>query len=564
MTGGNPPEPLPAALEMRVIVLPPTRADGEAIGKLLSAAHVPCGVARDMTELCQLAKSGAGSLMLSEEALLGDPNPLFDCIAHQPMWSDLPVIVLSRTGREASAFADILSHLGNVSVIERPVRTSTLLSQIQSSQRARTRQYQLREFLAEKHLIESDREQLLKSERAARGEAERASRMKDEFLATLSHELRTPLNAVLGWTQVLRKSPELAPEVGKVLDIIERNARSQAQIIEDLLDMSSIISGKVRLNVQQVDLAAVVNSTVEAVRPTAQAKGVRLQVVLDPRAGPLRGDPNRLHQVLWNLLTNAVKFTPRDGRVAVTLARINSHLEVEVADSGEGIDPAFLPHVFDRFRQADASSTRRHGGLGLGLSIVKQLVELHGGTIGAKSAGRGAGATFRLALPLMPTTSERMETGDGREYSKGSTETAPVEAFEPISLKGVRVLVVDDEPDSRSLIQRVLEECEALVFVAASAQEALEMLERATTGAPQVLVSDIGMPRQDGYELIQRVRALGGERAQLPAIALTAYARIEDRLKAIRAGFQLHLSKPVEPIELVSMIQSLVRGPGRP
>ena len=281
------------------------------------------------------------------------------------------------------------------------MRTSTLVSLVRSSLRARDRQYQVRQHLLEQERAQQIVRESVDSERAARSEAERASRMKDEFLATLSHELRTPLNAVLGWTQVMRKSRDLGKDAPDALNVIERNARAQAQIIQDLLDMSSIISGKVRLDVQRLDLASLINATIETIRPAAQAKGIRLHIVLDPMAGAVRGDPNRLQQVLWNLLTNAVKFTPKDGRIQVTLARVNSHLEVEVEDNGEGIDPDFLPHIFGRFRQADASSTRRHGGLGLGLSIVKQLVELHGGTISAKSAGRHLGATFRIALPVM-------------------------------------------------------------------------------------------------------------------------------------------------------------------
>jgi signal transduction histidine kinase/ActR/RegA family two-component response regulator len=551
MTGTPPPSGSPDAIETRILVMPPTRADGEAIAKLLGTAGLSCKLVASMSDFCESIREGGACAVLSEEALLNGSQSLLEQVRRQPIWSELPIIALSRAGHESRAFADIVASLGNVSVVERPVRSSTLLSLIRASQRARRRQYQLRQFLAE-------RDQLFESERAARNEAERASRMKDEFLATLSHELRTPLNAVLGWTQVLKKGPALPEEALKGLGIIERNARAQAQIIEDLLDMSSIISGKVRLDVQRVDLAAVVNATVETVRPAAQARGIRLQMVLDPLAGPVRGDPNRLQQILWNLLTNSVKFTPRDGRVTITLARINSHLEVEVADNGEGIDPAFLPHVFDRFRQADATTTRRHGGLGLGLSIVKQLVELHGGTITAKSAGRGKGSTFRVALPLMPANGEMIESPGAREYSKRSVERHSVPECDSVTLDGLVVLVVDDEPDSLALIRRILEECNAQVIAVASAAEAFERFERQI---PDVIVSDIGMPEQDGYSLIQQIRAREDDIARVPAIALTAYARIEDRLKAIRAGFQLHLSKPVEPIELVSMIQSLARRP---
>ena len=437
-----------------------------------------------------------------------------------------------------------------------------------------------------------EKEELLASERAARTEAERASRMKDEFLSTLSHELRTPLNAILGWAQVLR-SPSggqdgasasvLDEDLELGLATIERNARSQAQIIEDLLDMSRIISGKVRLDVQRVDLAPVVQAALDTMLPAAEAKGIRLQTILDPQARPVSGDPNRLQQVFWNILSNAIKFTPRGGRVQVVLQRINSHLEVSFSDSGEGIAPEFLPHVFDRFRQADASSTRRHGGLGLGLAIVKQLVELHGGTVRASSAGPGAGTTFVVSLPLMIAVNTEAAAGDASPSSQqaegdqagmsGNERRHPRAAgfaalggeILGIKLHGLRVLVVDDEADARALLKRLLEERGAEVLVAGSAQEAFGLV---VAKGPDVLVSDIGMPGEDGYSLIRRIRAheeneAGGnvesatERKKLPAVALTAYARAEDRMKAVLAGFQMHVSKPVEAAELLAMVASL-------
>jgi CheY-like chemotaxis protein len=324
--------------------------------------------------------------------------------------------------------------------------------------------------------------------------------------------------------------------------------------------MSSIISGKVRLDVQRLDLASIVEAAIETVRPVALAKGIRLHVVLDPLAGPVRGDPNRLQQVFWNLLVNAMKFTPRDGRVTVTLERVDSHLEVEIADNGEGIDPTFLPHVFDRFRQADSSTARRHGGLGLGLSIVKQLVELHGGAISAQSAGRDLGSTFRINLPLMATVEDASETDASRQHPKRSASIPTIAEIAPSDLTGFKVLVVDDEPDARSLIQRLLQDCHAIVVTAGSAEEAVQVLLRDT---PDVLVSDIGMPGEDGYMLMRRIRSMADPQGVIPAIALTAYARIEDRVKAIHAGFQLHLSKPVEPVELVAMVQSLAKRPSR-
>jgi PAS domain S-box-containing protein len=401
--------------------------------------------------------------------------------------------------------------------------------------------------------VEAERQALLDSERAARAEAERASTMKDEFLATLSHELRTPLNAILGWAQILARGTRDAEDLADGLRTIERNARAQTQIIEDLLDMSRIISGKVRLDVQRVDLAGVVREAVATAKPSAEAKGIRLQAVLDPRAGPVSGDPARLQQVMWNLLTNAVKFTPKGGRVQVLLERVNSHFEVSVSDTGEGIKPEFLPHVFDRFRQADATTTRRHGGLGLGLSIVKQLVELHGGSVRVVSAGLGHGTTFTLSLPLPLIQPEPDPDVERHPPRAASSATVPQDAC--VQIAGVKVLVVDDEADARALMRRLLEDCQARVITAGSAAEALELVRAAK---PDVLVSDIGMPGEDGYSLIERVRALGPEHGgQVPSVALTAYARVEDRVTAILAGFQMHLAKPVEPAELIAMVASL-------
>ena len=403
--------------------------------------------------------------------------------------------------------------------------------------------------------VDREREGLLEAERAARTEAERASSMKDEFLATLSHELRTPLNAILGWSQILRTGGGDPEDVAEAVDVIERNARAQTQIIEDLLDMSRIISGKIRLDVQEVDLEAVVRAAIETVRPAAEAKGIRVLPVLDPLTGPVSGDPNRLQQVFWNLLSNAVKFSPKGGRVQVRLKRVDSHLEVDVIDTGEGIEPQFLPFVFDRFRQADASTTRAHGGLGLGLAIVKQLVELHGGTVRAKSGGKGQGTTFAVSLPLTVLHPEPESSEPVRRHPRGDGATV-----DPVScsrMSGLRVLVVDDEADARGLVRRLLSDCDALVTTAGSAAEAMEQLRRSR---PDVLVSDIGMPGEDGYALIRRVRDLPDEEGgDVPAIALTAYARAEDRVKVLTAGYHMHLAKPVEPAELITVVASLAR-----
>lgn len=407
--------------------------------------------------------------------------------------------------------------------------------------------------IQEQKELQAQRESLLESERAARSDAERASRMKDEFLATLSHELRTPLNAILGWATILADGKLDETELREGLDTIRRNAHAQTQIIEDLLDMSRIVNGKVRLDVQAVDLAAVVRAATETVRPAADAKGIRLKAVLDPTAGPVSGDPNRLQQVLWNLLSNAIKFTRRGGQVQVLLERVNSQIEVHVIDTGDGIKPEFLPHVFDRFRQADASTTRRHGGLGLGLAIVRQLVELHGGTVRVKSPGIGQGSTFTISLPL--TIIHPEPAAQPQRRHPRSPARSDAKSDQCVSIEGVRVLVVDDEPDARALVKRLLEDCDAKVTTAASADEAITRLHE---GRFDVLVSDVGMPGRDGYDLIKTIRNLPGHHGStISAIALTAYARGEDRVKSIVAGFDLHLSKPVDPSELIAMVASL-------
>jgi PAS domain S-box-containing protein len=401
-----------------------------------------------------------------------------------------------------------------------------------------------------------EREQLLHAERAARAEAERASLVKDEFLATLSHELRTPLNAILGWAQILRNRVQHDEELSEGLSVIERNTRVQTQLIEDLLDMSRIISGKIRLDVQQVDLQDVVKAAVASVRHSADSKGIRLQVVLDPLAGPVRGDPGRLQQCFWNLLSNAIKFTPKGGRVQVTLERVNSHLEACVIDNGEGIKPEFLPHLFERFRQADASTTRKHGGLGLGLSIVKHLVELHGGMVRAKSAGEGHGSTFCIELPLMivhppADVSRQHPRGEGFQ---GARADSGMPSDHP-SLEGITVLAVDDEPDAAHLVKRVLESCGARVITASSAAEAFDLVVRRR---PDMILSDIGMPGEDGYDFMRKVRALPADQGgRTPAAALTAFARAEDRTRALRAGYQTHVAKPVESTELTAVVASL-------
>jgi len=805
MTSSNPSESSTSAL--RVLLLPPTHRDAEAIQKVLAREGIACELCASMQAIAEGIDDGAGAVLVSEEALYAGHAMLSATLRTQPVWADLPVIVLSRSGAEAPALANILAKLGNVSVLERPVRTTTLVSIVRSALRARERQYQVRDHftareraeialmynreqlelvvrsanvgvwfcplpfdrlewdatvkshfhlppeanvtiddfydrvhpddrdrvresinasiasretydidyrtvapdgvavkwiramgstsydltgapirfsgitldvtdriraqeeleaseerlqlavqtgklgvweldlrtnemacsaickancgraadapftyqdlweaivpddlervreavrvsirdrveydieyrncwpdgsvhwvlargrpvagadgaplkligvtldITERRAVEEQRASLLEAERAARGEAERAGQMKDEFLATLSHELRTPLNAILGWSQILRLPSAKASDVQEGVTVIERNARAQAQIIEDLLDMNRIVSGKVRLEVQRLDLGAVVQSAIETVQPAAHAKEIHFRSLLDSSAPSISGDPNRLQQVFWNLLSNAVKFTPKGGEVQVVLARLESHLEVSVTDNGEGIAPAFLPHVFDRFRQANATTTRTHGGLGLGLSIVRQLVELHGGTIRVTSGGKDQGASFSVSLPVLAVGSWQSQHEVARRSKAVTVETVPHSAT---SLKGLKVLVVDDEADARALLRRLLKECDVQVHAAESALQAFGLVQ---SERPHVLISDVGMPGEDGYALIRRVRCLAADQGgSTPAVALTAYARAEDRINAITAGFQHHLAKPVEPAELIAIVASL-------
>lgn len=395
------------------------------------------------------------------------------------------------------------------------------------------------------------RSRLLSSEKLARSEAERANRLKDEFLATISHELRNPLNAIMGWAHMLRLGKLTDVNAERAVETIYRNAKSQAQLVADLLDVSRIISGKLRLDVRTVDLIYIINAAIDSIRPAAEAKGIRLQMMLDTATGPIAGDADRLQQIVWNLLTNAVKFTPKGGRIQVKVQRVDSHAEIVVSDSGVGISKEFLPYVFDRFRQADASSTRIHGGLGLGLSIVRQLVDLHGGSVSVHSEGDGKGTTFTITLPFVGVVNNQNEA-----EAFHPTQSEEVISLQGLpSLQGLKVLVVDDEADTRELIREVLKECGSEVITSNSAADALVALEE---HKPDILISDLGMPDEDGYSLISKIRALPDERGgQIPAAALTAYARAEDRMRVLRSGFQFHLPKPVDSAELVTVVASL-------
>ena len=401
---------------------------------------------------------------------------------------------------------------------------------------------------------EGQREQLLHREQQARAAAEAANRAKDEFLAVLSHELRTPLNAVYGWARLLQAGQIRDETAERALDAIVRNSNAQVQLIDDLLDVSRVVSGKMRLDVRPVDLRVVIEGALDAVRPAAEAKAVRLQSVLDPRAAPVTGDQGRLQQVIWNLLMNAVKFTAKGGRVQIHLQRVNSHVEIIVSDSGHGIASDVLPFIFDRFRQADSSSTRAHSGLGLGLALVKHLVELHGGSVAAQSPGEGKGATFIVTLPL--TMAEIPAGPAPRRHPTAPT----MEAFPPgLRLDGLRVLVVDDDPNALDLASAILTGAGATVRTCLSAPEALAVLQQ---WRPDVLVSDIEMPGEDGYSLIRKVRALDRDHGgNTPAVALTAYGRVQDRVLSLTAGYSMHVPKPVDPGELTTIIASVAARP---
>jgi PAS domain S-box-containing protein len=413
-----------------------------------------------------------------------------------------------------------------------------------------------------------ERKVLLENEREARAEAERTSQMKDEFLATLSHELRTPLSAILGWSQVLRRGSRDGADLQRGLSTIERNARAQAQLIEDLLDMSRITSGKVLLDMQTVDPASFIDAAVETVRPAADAKGIRIERHYGDGTPAVAGDPGRLQQVIWNLLSNAIKFTPRDGLVTIEVGEREEQVAITIRDNGAGIGPEFITHVFERFRQADASMTRSHGGLGLGLSIVKHLVEQHGGTVRAESAGVGQGASFTIELPVAKTPPRPADAARARMIRESPAQPADADPAAQAAegairdMRGTSVLVVDDDRDARELIARILADCQASVRLAASAREAFEMLQAAP---PDLLISDLGMPEVDGLELLSWVRALPRDAGGLvPAIALTAFARSEDRLKALEAGFSAHVSKPVEQTELMTAIGMVTAPPAAP
>ena len=525
----------PSAADLRVLVCAPIGRDCALTIDLLERGGVDCVACRSLAEVCDHLGEGAGAILLTEEALT-DPHldVLAAALADQPAWSDVSMLLFAGGQRDEASLRTLrkLEILRNVTLLDRPVRTSAVLSTVHAALRGRRRQYELRDVLVALH--------------AARTQAEEANRLKDEFLATVSHELRTPLNAIMGWVSLLRQARFDTDRVANILEIIERNAKSQAQIIADVLDISRMITGRMTLSRTPVSLARVVLDALDTIRPGAAAKDVVIHTEIDE--GPVvYGDAERLQQVFWNVLSNSCKFTPAGGRIDVVLSTEASWSTVRVSDSGAGISPEFLPFVFDRFRQADQSFTRAHGGLGLGLAIVKHLVEGHGGEAQAYSDGVGTGATFVIRLPMAPVraATAREETSD-----PGS------DALPPVDFDDRLVLVVDDDESTRDLMRTVLTECGARVVTVASAKEAVEQLD---LEVPAAIIADIGMPVEDGLSMLRRIRQRApGEGGGVPTLALSAYARAEDRQAALAAGFNDFLIKPAIPGDVVRRLAGMV------
>lgn len=534
-----------------ILVLAPRGRDASVIAHVLLQSGHSTSVCANLQEMVERLSESALAAIVTEENLKDDGAlGLQDWIDRQPQWSDFPFVVLAtrQVGSRTAQASEALAKLGNGVLLERPLNAETLMSAANSAMRSRRRQYETRSHLQLQETVGAENRRLYEAERHARADAEAANRAKDEFLATLSHELRTPLSAILGWTYVLQQRRADLGDLARGVDTIERNARAQARLIEDLLDMSRIVAGKVSLELQTVVPANIVEQVIASVLPLIQAKHIKIERSLSAAMLPIMADPQRLSQVLWNLLTNAVKFTEEGGRIAIDASADGDEMVLRVTDSGVGIAPSFLPQVFERFRQADGSTTRSHGGLGLGLAIVKRLTELHGGTVTAISAGLGAGATFTVRLPI----------AEDRQFDPGAVPQAGYgapggEAKATPSIQDVRVLLVEDDPDGRDMVEHVLSENGGHVRAVDSAAAALKALAESTF---DVVVSDIGMPEVDGYELLHLIRARGN---LVPAIALTAFARTEDRDKALGAGYAAHLSKPVEPPALIAAVAGIGR-----
>ena len=515
--------------EQRVLIFAPIGRDAVLTRELLERASIPCAICPSIGALIDsLADSGGAALLLTEEAF--DEREFPALVAHlqgQPPWSDVPVLLFAGSGSEISTRSiRSIDTLRNLTLLERPIRLAAVLSTVRAALRSRARQYEVRDLLVALH--------------RARTEAESANRLKDEFLATLSHELRTPLNAILGWTSMLARGQIESNRLPRVFEALDRNAQAQAQLIADVLDVSRIITGKLQLQPTAVDVCDLIARAADAVRPAAAGKNVTLTVVETSDCWVF-GDPDRLQQVFWNLLSNAVKFTPAGGSVRVETTREATAVSVVVADTGVGMAPEFVPFAFDRFRQADQTTTRTHGGLGLGLSIVKHLTELHGGTVTAASDGVGRGSRFEVRLRNLHVA-QPPPAGETESDTEGQ-------------LDGRHVLVVDDDESTRDVVAAALQAAHAQVHLAASAAEGRLRLAEHT---PAVIVADLGMPIEDGFSFIREVRQSNAR--PIPAIALSAYADAASRKAALDAGFNAFLAKPARPHALVELVLSVLNG----
>ena len=512
-----------------VLIFAPVGRDAELTQHLLERASIASAICQSMADLCErFTLHGGGALLLTEEALDDrELSTLAEVLDRQAAWSDVPVLLFAGGFGVDMSLRTIgsIETLRNVTLIERPIRVAAVLSTIRAALRGRMRQYEVRDLLLALH--------------RARSDAESANRLKDEFLATLSHELRTPLNAILGWTSMLARGQIEPRRLPRVFDALNRNAESQAQLIADVLDVSRIITGKLQLQLATVNICDALVRAIDAVRPAAAAKNISLSA--DERDDCfVRGDSDRLQQVFWNLLSNAVKFTPQGGTVRVEIARDGTYLTVAVIDTGPGISSAFAPFLFDRFRQADQTTTREHGGLGLGLSIVKHLTELHGGTVTAESDGPGCGACFRVRLPAAQ-----------HPAAAGTSQNARDDRH--VHLGGVAILVVDDDESNRDVVAAALEAAHARVQLASSALEARRYLEEST---PDLIIADLGMPVEDGFTFMRGVRRSPAR--HVPAIALSAYADATSRQTALAAGFTAFVAKPTRPQALIELVGSLL------
>jgi len=523
----------------RVLIFAPIGRDANLTAELLSRAGISCQICHSMNDVCLELARAAGAILLTEEAL-SDPrlDDLAEALTAQPPWSDISILLFAGSDRSEASLRTLhkLEVLRNVTLLDRPIRTAAVVSTVRAALRGRQRQYELRDTLV--------------ALQRARIEAEHANRLKDEFLATVSHELRTPLNAILGWVAMLRQARFEPTRVASILEIIERNAKAQAQLIADVLDISRMITGRVKLELTPVSLARVISDAVDSIRPGTVARGIDLH--LDVEEGPVaNADPERLQQVVWNLLSNACKFTPEGGRIDIILRADRSRASITVSDTGVGISPEFMPYVFDRFRQAEQGFTRSHGGLGLGLAIVKHLVEMHGGEVTATSAGPGKGATFEVRLPLA-----RAITRPHRDQRQtGSPE------IHKVDLSDRTVLVVDDDETTRELMVTLLEQSGAHVHAVGSVRDALEQFN---LDIPEIVLADIGMPEEDGLSMIRRIRQRAPARGGLVrAIAVSAYARPEDRQAALAAGYDDFLAKPVMPADVLSAVDRWLARPPR-